>query len=158
MFMFIFQISIFLCLLGLGYFIGHYREAKHFKLLARREKEMEYILTSTLKRLPVHHHARTIGLVSGSTVIATDYFKIFLSSLRNLFGGEMKSYETLINRGRREAHVRMLTEASNSGANAVINIRYQTSTIGGKTKKGGIEVIAYGTALKRCNPPEPSNA
>jgi uncharacterized protein YbjQ (UPF0145 family) len=156
--MFFVQIGIFLCLLGAGYFIGHYREAKHFRVLAQREKELGSILTSTLKRLPPSQSAQTIGLVSGSTVIATDYFKIFLSSLRNLFGGEMKSYETLINRGRREAHVRMLTEASNSGATAVINIRYQTSTIGGKRKNGGIEVIAYGTALKQCNSPESSNA
>lgn len=144
----IIQIGMFLCLLGLGFFVGHFRESRHLTQLALREHKLCSLVASSLKRLPKGTRSEALGLVTGSAVIATDYFKIFLSMLRNLFGGEMKSYETLVRRGRREAHVRMLSEAKQLGADAVINIRYQTSTIGGKTKVGGIEVIAYGTALK----------
>jgi len=88
--------------------------------------------------------------VTGSAVVATDYFKVFASSLQNLFGGEMREYETLVTRARREALVRMLDEAHRKGANAIYNVRLETSTVGGQQQKksGGVEVLAYGTALK----------
>jgi uncharacterized protein YbjQ (UPF0145 family) len=88
-----------------------------------------------------------VSLVAGQAVIGTDYFIIMVGALRKLFGGSMREYETLIDRARRESTLRMIEEASAGGANAVINIRYETTTIGGKGRPGGVEILAYGTAI-----------
>ena len=107
-----------------------------------------------LNTVPMNWTPSRAWLVSGSVVIANDYFKSFVASMRNLFGGRMRSFETLLERGRREAIVRMLEEAQAGAANAVWNIRVETSTIQGKRQKraGGIELIAYGTALRVQQP------
>ena len=75
--------------------------------------------------------------------------QIDASGLHGLFGGEMKTYETLVNRARSEALVRMLEEAKKYEATIVWNIRFETSTISGKNRPGGVEVLAYGTAIVR---------
>ncbi len=90
---------------------------------------------------PVHGE-----LVMGSAVIGTDYFKQFLSSWRMLFGGEMKSYQTVLGRARREANVRMLEQAFDLGARAVINVRYETSQI--SRGLAASEIVAYGTMVR----------
>jgi uncharacterized protein YbjQ (UPF0145 family) len=81
-------------------------------------------------------------------VISVDYFKRFLASLRNIFGGRISSYETLVDRARREAILRM--KASCPGATQIINVRLETSSLSKNTRKGSIgsiEVFAYGTAI-----------
>ena len=90
------------------------------------------------------------SVVTGSVVIATDYFKVFAAGLRSIFGGEIKSYQSLMTRARREALVRMLCEAREHGYQSVWNVRFETSTIQGKKRKkaGGVEAHAYGTAVK----------
>lgn len=134
--------------LGLGYFVGSAREKAHFKYLDQREKELAGIFVSSLKTLPPNWNARNAQLVGGTAVIATDYFKTFAAGLRNLFGGRIRSMETLVERARRQAVIRMLEEAQAAGANAVWNVRLETSTIGNsKGKPSAIEVMAYGTAL-----------
>jgi len=137
-------------LLVLGLVIGSWIESAHFRSLAEREQSLTHILVSDLKRLPDNWRATDPVLVTGEVVIATDYFKVFVASLRNLFGGRVRSYETLVERARREAIVRMLQQVQTAGANAVWNVRIETSTIQGKQqgKSGGIEVLAYGTAIK----------
>jgi len=91
-------------------------------------------------------------LVYGSVVISLDYFKRFLAGLRSIFGGRIASYETLLDRGRREAILRMKEKAREAGYNMILNMRFETSSIGQVTaKKGSIgcfEIIAYGTAIK----------
>ena len=86
-------------------------------------------------------------MVYGSAVISIDYFKRFLGGLRNIFGGELSSFETVLDRARREAILRMKEMAGNAGI--IINTRVETSTIGTTSKKGigCSEVLAYGTAL-----------
>jgi uncharacterized protein YbjQ (UPF0145 family) len=145
----LFQIAFILILLGLGFGIGRYRERRHFRRLDEQEDEFRDIRVSSVRRLPVDSEAECRGLVSGSVVVATDYFKVFGSAIRNLFGGEVHGFETLVRRARREALIRMLGEAREVGANAVINVRYETSTVGGQQQKksGGVEVLVYGTAL-----------
>lgn len=130
--------------------IGKGMELHHFRELERREKQLSGIIVTNLKTIPPQYSNAEPILVMGSAVIATDYFKVFAAGLRNLFGGEMKSYVTLMERARREAVVRMLEQATQQGATAVWNIRYETSTTQGQQKKkpGGVEVLAYGTALK----------
>ena len=89
-------------------------------------------------------------LVNGSMVVSVDYFKRILAMLRIFFGGNVQSYETLIDRARREAVLRM--KESCPGADQVINLRLETSSITkGKGKQiGSVEVLAYGTAVYFC--------
>jgi uncharacterized protein YbjQ (UPF0145 family) len=95
------------------------------------------------------------ALVTGSVVIATNYFISFISSFKHLFGGEMKGYTGMCSDARRIALVRMLQEAEQLGADAVYNVRFETSTVNSGEKRkssGGVELIAYGTAVRRTNP------
>ena len=91
---------------------------------------------------------RSAELVYGSVVISIDYFKKILAGLRNIFGGTVKSYESLVDRARREALLRMKEMAGD--ATVIVNVRIETSTIARKANKEGVgclEAIAYGTAL-----------
>jgi len=144
------QIIIPLSLLLVCFLIGKGIELHHFKKLAEREQRLSGIIVTNLKTIPPQYDNAQPILVMGSAVIATDYFKVFAAGLRKFFGGEMKSYVTLMERARREAMVRMLEQAAGQGASAVWNIRYETSTTHGQHRKkpGGVEVLAYGTALK----------
>ena len=137
-------------MLLLGLLIGGSVEASHLRRLGVREQELSAIMVADLKWLPRNWQAADGVLVVGEVVIATDYFKVFVAALRNLFGGRVRTYETLVERARREAVVRMLQQAQSIGANVVWNVRIETTTIQGKQqgKSGGIEVMAYGTAMK----------
>jgi len=85
-----------------------------------------------------------LGIVTGSTVRARNVGSDILASLKNLVGGELQSYSKLLAAARLEAMERMIVEAKKLEADAVINFRFQTSTI----SPGASEVIAYGTAVK----------
>lgn len=90
-------------------------------------------------------------LFVGSVVIASDYFKSFAAGLRNLVGGRVIVYESLLDRGRREAVLRMKEDAIAWGATQIVNVRFETSSIGGqssKSKNAMVEVMAYGTAIR----------
>ena len=95
-------------------------------------------------------------LVLGSVVISVDYFKRILAALRNIFGGPVQSYETLVDRARREAVLRMKESCIN--ADQIINLRIETSSIskGGRNTIGSVEVLAYGTAIYSNEPIEVS--
>ena len=138
-----------LVLLILGLVIGGAIEASHMRRLDREEQALSQIVMSNLRWLPPNWRASDGVLVTGEAVIATDYFKVFLATLRNFFGGRVRSYETLVARARREAIVRMLKQVQAVGANVVWSVRIETATIQGKQqgKSGGIEVLAYGTAM-----------
>lgn len=137
-------------LLIIGFVVGRSVEAAHFRKLAAAEQSLSDILLSDMKRLPANWKAADPVLVVGAVVIATDYFKVFASSVRTLFGGRVRSYELLAERARREAVVRLLQDARRAGANVVWCVRIETSTIQGNRpgKSGGVEVMAYGTAMK----------
>ena len=82
----------------------------------------------------------------GGVVVASDYFKSFLAGLVNFFGGAVVSYESLIDRARREAMLRMKAEAKVLEAELIFNVKFETMTVGsGRT--ASVEVLAYGTAL-----------
>ncbi|GAG43619.1 unnamed protein product, partial [marine sediment metagenome] len=137
-------------LLLAGWIIGSTVESAHFRRLAEWEQRLSAVMMSNMRQLPPNWQASDATLVVGEAVIATDRFKVVMASLRNLFGGRVRSYETLMERARREAVVRMLRHAQQSGANVVWNVRVETATIQGKQegKSGGVEVMAYGTAFK----------
>lgn len=85
-----------------------------------------------------------LGLVKGSTIQTKNVGKDILQSFKNLVGGELKEYNEMMNEARALATKRMVEEAKNLGADAIVNIRYASSTIA----QGAAEVIAYGTAVK----------
>lgn len=142
------DIIIFLALLSLGYFAGQYNEKRHFRSIRARERAFIDLVETTSKR-PVGDIVLTkpAELVSGSVVISIDYFKRIAAGLRQLFGGHVSSYETLLDRGRREAVLRL--KESCPGAKQIINLRIETSSIykGQGGQLGSIEVLAYGTAI-----------
>ena len=144
-----FDIIIFLSLVAMGYFIGSFAERRHLGSIEKREAE--YILQPIVTMEDVAYPENQIEfatLVSGSAVISVDYFKRLLASLRNIFGGTVKSYESLLDRARREALLRMREAAL--GAGVIVNVRIETASIGRRANKKGVgcvEAIAYGTAL-----------
>ncbi|MCP4694696.1 MAG: YbjQ family protein [Desulfobacterales bacterium] len=147
----ILNLVIFLGLLLLGYIAGTIAEKRHFRSIIRREKEFLNLPAITLKSAGVDEtRVERVAFVQGSVVISQDYFKRLLAGIRNIFGGAVKSYETLLDRARREAILRM-KEMAPPGTEVIVNMRIETSTIGSRAKRknsvGSIEVLVYGTAL-----------
>lgn len=143
------ELITFISLIALGYFVGTVTEVRHYRSIARREKEFLNLPAVTLRNVYEDLDIEKVQFVSGSVVISVDYFKRFLAGLRNLFGGEMKSFETLIDRARREAILRMKEMAKE--ADVILNLRIETCSIGknayNRRTIGSIEAIAYGTAV-----------
>jgi len=133
-----------------GYLIGSYRENAHYNSIKEREKVLGHIPVTNCKRLLTQKKPIAQAfLVTGSVVIAQDYFKRVFAHFKNIFGGRIQSYETLIDRGRREALLRL--KKASKDADIIMNLRIETSTVGyskGKQQSGCIEVVAYGTAIK----------
>ncbi len=88
-----------------------------------------------------------LGLVKGSTVQSKNIGKDIGSGFKTLIGGELKSYTQMMNEARFIATERMIEEAGKLGADAVVNVRYTSSSV----MQGAAEVIAYGTAVKFVN-------
>ena len=86
----------------------------------------------------------TISIVKGSTIRAKHLGKDIMSGFKTIVGGEMTAYTDMLNEARAIATKRMVDEAQNLGADAVINIRYATSNV----MQGAAEVMVYGTAVK----------
>lgn len=135
-------------LIFLAMFTGTLLEKAHFKRIHRREREFSELPTLNSKRFPGDRPVAESSMVMGDVVVSIDYFKRFLASLRNIFGGEVKSYGSLVDRGRREAVLRMKAECPH--ADLIVNLRIETSSVsqGGKKQLGSIEVVAYGTAIR----------
>ncbi len=142
------SLIIFLVLISLGYIFGKMAEKNHYKSIIEREKKF-LALPATSGKYPIGDakNIKNAFLVQGSIVISVDYFKRILAGLRNFFGGTVQSYETLLDRARREAILRL--KESCSQADQIINLRLETSSIhkGRKNKIGSVEVLAYGTAI-----------
>ncbi|MFH1413401.1 MAG: YbjQ family protein [Candidatus Omnitrophota bacterium] len=137
----------------IAYIIGTMVEISHYKEIEAREKAYMDLAVVSSKDIENEDQIESAQLVSASVVISLDYFKRILAGLRNIVGGRIKSYETLLDRGRREAILRMKEQARQIGFDMVINMRFQTSGIGQVTgtknnSLGCFEVLAYGTAVK----------
>ena len=145
------ELIIFITLLALGYIFGRVAESRHYKSILAREKKLLRIPALTIKTIPQDNLQITGELVSGNVVVSVDYFKRFLAGLRNLFGGRIISYETLLDRARREAILRMKEQAEKKRALVIMNVRLETASISKSSRKkntvGSVEVYAYGTAL-----------
>ena len=84
------------------------------------------------------------GLVSGSTVRAKHVGRDFMAGLKNIVGGELKGYTELLNDSRNQATDRMIAQAQELGANAIVNVRFSTSSVA----QGASEIYVYGTAIR----------
>ena len=143
------ELIVFITLVVLGYGFGRLAEARHYRSIREREQSYRDLLIFSLRSPPDPTRARTCALVTGSAVISVDYFKRILAGLRNLVGGPLTSYESLLDRARREAVLRMKEDARSRGASRIFNVKFETASIsrGQGDTIGSIEVLAYGTAL-----------
>ena len=144
------NIAIPIALIAVGYMAGKLLEARHFKSIRRRETLFRLLPTLTLKTVPTEWTPERVGMISGNVVISQDYFKAVLATLKGIFGGRLSSYETLLDRARREAILRMQEEARLNGYNGIIRVRLETSTLASTSNPrgvAGVEIIAYGTGI-----------
>lgn len=102
------------------------------------------MIVSNLEVLPGQRVVKHLGLAQGSTVRAKHAGKDFLSGLKNIVGGELKAYTELMKEARDEAVQRMVDEARSMGGNAVLNVRFTTTSI----TMGAAEILAYGSAVQ----------
>lgn len=101
------------------------------------------MLVTNLEIIPGRRVQKHVGLVQGSTVRSKHVGKDLLAGLKNIVGGELRAYTELLQEARDEATDRMVQQAEAAGANAVLNVRYSTSSI----TQGAAELLAYGTAV-----------
>ena len=132
-------------LILLGYVVGRIRERQHLTDLDQREAAVASVVVIDVKTLPPGVTAASGTLVMGEVVIAADYFKTFAASLRTIVGGEVKAYQTMLSRARREAKLRMIEEAQRLGSNLVVNVRLEWSAVGPQLPSA--EIFCYGTAV-----------
>ncbi len=111
---------------------GYYKAIKGMNMLI---SNLEFM---TGKKVLKH-----IGLVQGSSVRAKHAGKDIMSGIKNMFGGELTAYTELLHESREEATERMIQQAQAVGANAVLNVRFSTSSI----TAGAAEIYVYGTAV-----------
>lgn len=101
------------------------------------------VLMSTSDQLAGHHIVKTLGIVRGNTIRARHVGNDLLAVFRNLVGGEIREYTKLMAESREQAIDRMLEQAGQMGANAVVGVRFTTSMV----MSGAAELLAYGTAV-----------
>jgi len=99
---------------------------------------------TNIETIPGKTIVEHFGLVQGSTVRAKHIGRDLMAGLKNLVGGELKGYTELLSESRDEALQRMIREAKSMGANAVVNVRFATSSVA----QGAAELFAYGTAVR----------
>ena len=130
---------------------GRRIEKRHFADLARREALYRDFPVLNWRKTPTGYEVSNATMVSGGVVISDDAGKQLLARFKNFLGGNIRSYETLLERGRREARLRMLEQARSEGADVVINVRYDTADLTSRrndqSNPVGIEVFVFGTAL-----------
>ncbi|MFN3985624.1 MAG: heavy metal-binding domain-containing protein [Rhodocyclaceae bacterium] len=145
----LFEILVALVSLVVGFVIGRVAEKRHYRSIIERERQFANLLVFAERLPPPIHPAPASQLVSGSVVVSVDYFKRFVAGLRMMVGGRFGSYESLLDRARREAVLRMKQQARGLGANSIFNVKFETTSISKGASKtiGSVEVFVYGTAL-----------
>ena len=136
-------------LIALGYFVGRQAERSHYASIHSRETHFSGLPAVPTRQWDTNRPVADSRMVMGSVVVSIDYFKRLLAALRSIVGGRIRSYESLMNRARREAVLRMKEQCPD--ADIIVNLRLETSTIGNQTRRNKvacIETIAYGTAIK----------
>lgn len=144
-----FELILVLVLLLVGLVCGRIAEHSHYRKIRLREWQNRELLLFPKRVVPEAYSRHASQLVMGSTVVSVDYFKTFVAGLRNLVGGRVSTFESLLDRARREAILRMQEQARELGADAVMNLKIETSRVSGDAARGvgSVEVLAYGTAM-----------
>ena len=138
----IFQVVLFLILCAIGWGFGRYFERKHWRELEHKEQQLAHIRIDSNRFV----YSELSGqFISSNVVISHDYFKYIIANIQNFLGGRLTSYETVIDRARREAIVRLKQEAVRHGADKIMGLRLSTTELG--MQGGMVEVFAYGTAI-----------
>jgi len=101
------------------------------------------MIVTNIETVPGQTIVKHLGLVSGNTVRSKHAGRDIMAGLKNIFGGELKGYTELLTESREEAVQRMIDQAKAVGANAVVNVRFSTSSVAA----GAAELYAYGTAV-----------
>jgi uncharacterized protein YbjQ (UPF0145 family) len=134
---------------------GGILERRHLKGLLLLESGSRGVLAVTIEDLPPNWHVESSELVMGNVVISQDYFKRFAASIKGIFGGNIRVFESLLERARREALVRMKGVAHARGYNTIINVRIETVRLASSRREGkgtaGVEILAFGTAISLSN-------
>jgi len=131
----------------LGFVFGQINEKRHYRSIHAREKAWLHLPT-TASRYPIlPGHIVRSELVGGSVVVSVDYFKRAAAGLRSIVGGPVKSYESLLNRAKREAVLRL--KESCPGAHEIVNLRLETSSLSNNARGsiGAVEIYAFATAI-----------
>ena len=102
------------------------------------------MIITNIETVPGKTIVEHFGLVSGSTIRAKHVGRDLMAGLKNLVGGELKGYTQLLHESRQQALERMIEQARQLGANAVVNVRFSTSSVA----QGAAELYAYGTAVR----------
>ena len=137
-----------LAVLILAFITSKLLEGSHYRKIREREKATLTRPAVTFEAVDDEERIESAELALGAVVVSVDHFKRFLAGLRMIFGGELRSYSSVIDRGRREAILRM--KESCPDADLYVNCRLETSTISnGKGKAVGcVEVLVYSTAVR----------
>lgn len=148
---------IFFIVLLVAYWTGSRDEKKHYASILAREDELRHIRIIPVKRPPKVFYDQ--HLVHGSVVVSSNAFTRFLAGFRNFFGGNVRSYESLLDRARREAILRMKAEAAEYGADLILNMKFETTSLGNihdprQAVNATVEVLAYGTSGKILRKPK----
>jgi uncharacterized protein YbjQ (UPF0145 family) len=134
----------------MGFVVGGFLERSHFKSIREREQQFLNFPAVPTSALEPSLAVLDAQLVTASVVVSLDYFKRILASFRNVFGGRVRSYESLLDRAKREAILRMKEQFPDS--HIIVNMRINTSRIGsthgGNKGLGAVEVLASGTVVK----------
>ncbi len=101
------------------------------------------MLITNIEYIPNREIIEHFGIVSGSTVRAKHVGRDMMAGFKNIFGGELKGYTELLTESREEAMDRMIAQAQSLGANAILNVRFSTSSVAA----GASELYVYGTAV-----------
>lgn len=102
------------------------------------------MILTNIDYVPGYEVTESLALVKGSTIRAKHVGKDIVSVFRQIVGGELKEYSEMINESRQISTSKMVAEAENLGADAIINVRFTTSNV----MQGAAEILAYGTAVK----------
>lgn len=102
------------------------------------------MIITNVETIPGKTIVEHCGLVQGSTIRAKHMGRDFMAGLKNLVGGELKGYTELMMEAREQATERMVDQAKSLGANAIVNVRFTTTSV----TQGASEMLAYGTAVK----------
>lgn len=135
------EIAAIVVALVVAYMTGSFVERRHFASLLRRERETLALPMTNRDSISTEVAVAEARLVVGSCVVSADYFKRTLGALRGLIGGRVAAYESVVDRARREALLRLKDQAR--GAAEVTCLRISTSMV----RSGQVEAIAYGTAV-----------